>query len=121
MFATWPSSPDAIVPDSRDAYCRALTPPTIASMCADYRASFYLDRQDEADDRASGRRITAPVLLVIGEDETQLADAPDVWREWAQDLTAAQVPGGHFIPEEAPRELAEALAAFIDPDETRGA
>ena len=74
--------------------------------------------QHDADDRAAGRRIGAPVLLVIGEDETQLADAPDVWRAWAQDLTATKVPGGHFIPEEAPRELAEILAAFLDPNET---
>jgi pimeloyl-ACP methyl ester carboxylesterase len=25
------------------------------------------------------------------------------------------VPGGHFIPEEAPEELARALAAFLEP------
>jgi haloacetate dehalogenase len=115
VFATWSSSLDAIAPESLDAYRRALTPPTIAAMCADYRASFHLDRRHDADDRAAGRRIAAPVLLVIGEDETQLADAPDVWRAWAEDLTATKVPGGHFIPEEAPRELAEALAAFLDP------
>ena len=44
-FATWSSSPDAIAPKSREAYLRALTPSTIAAMCADYRASFHLDRQ----------------------------------------------------------------------------
>jgi haloacetate dehalogenase len=117
VFATWPSRPDAIAPESRDAYLRALTPPTIAAMCADYRASFHLDRQHEADDRAAGRRITAPVLLVTGEDETQLADAPEVWGAWTEDLTATRLPGGHFTPEEAPRELAETLASFLVLDE----
>jgi hypothetical protein len=34
----------------------------------------------------------------------------------AQDVTATQVSGWHFIPEEAPRELTEILAAFLDPD-----
>jgi haloacetate dehalogenase len=116
VFASWPSSPDAIVPENRNAYRRALTPSTIAAMCADYRASFHLDRQDDADDRTAGRRITAPVLLVIGKDETQLADAPEIWRGWAEDLTATRVPGGHFTPEEAPEELAEALTAFLDRD-----
>jgi haloacetate dehalogenase len=116
VFATWPSNPDAIVPENRDAYLQALTPRTIAAMCADYRASFYLDREHEADDRAAGRRITAPVLLITGEDETQLADAPDVWRVWAEDLTATQVPGGHFIPEEAAEELTDTLSAFLDQD-----
>ena len=97
IFATWSSRPEAISPENRDAYLRALTPPTIAAMCADYRASFHLDRAHEADDRGDRRRITAPVLVVTGENETQLADAPDVWRAWTEDLTAAQVPGGHFI------------------------
>jgi haloacetate dehalogenase len=59
------------------------------------------------------------VLLVIGEDETQLADAPAVWQAWAEDLSATQLPGGHFIPEEAPHELAETLAAFLGADEGR--
>jgi haloacetate dehalogenase len=113
VFATWPSRPEAIEPEHREAYLRAMTPDTIAAMCADYRASFHLDREHDADDRAARRRITAPVLVVVGADETQLADAPDVWRGWAEDLTATQVPGGHFVPEEAPRELAGELAAFL--------
>jgi haloacetate dehalogenase len=119
VFATWPSRPEAIGPEHREAFRRALTASTIAAMCADYRASFHLDRRHDADDRAAGRRITAPVLVVVGADETQLADAPDVWRTWARDLTARQVPGGHFIPEEAPEQLAEILVAFLDRDATR--
>jgi haloacetate dehalogenase len=118
VFATWSSRPEAIVPENRAAYHDALTPPTIAAMCADYRASFHLDRRHDADDRAAGRRISAPVLLVIGEDETQLADAPDVWRAWADDLTATRVPGGHFIPEEAPEALTDRFAVFLAGDET---
>ena len=55
------------------------------------------------------------MLLVTGEDETQLADAPEVWAAWAEDLTATTVPGGHFIPEEAPRELTRTLTAFLNP------
>lgn len=119
VFATWASRPDAIAAQNRADYRRALTPPTIAAMCADYRASFHLDRQHDADDRAAGRRITAPALLVVGEDETQLADAPEVWQAWAEDLTAIRVPGGHFIPEETPRALTEALAVFLTADEVR--
>jgi haloacetate dehalogenase len=119
VFATWPSNPKTITAEQRDAYLQALTPSTAAAMCADYRASFHLDREHEADDRAAGVRITCPALLVIGEDETQLADAADVWRAWAEDLTARQVPGGHFIPEEAPEELSEILSDFLDGSEDR--
>jgi haloacetate dehalogenase len=113
VFDTWPSDPAAIDAEARAAYRRALTPDTAASMCGDYRASFHLDRVQDAEDRAAGRRIAAPVLVVTGADETQLADAPDVWRRWADDVTATTVPGGHFVPEEAPHELVELLARFL--------
>ena len=114
VFATWTSEPDAIGPAQREAYLRALTSSTAAAMCADFRASFHLDREHEAEDRAAGRRIACPVLLVTGREESQLADAPEVWRAWADDLTAAQVPGGHFNPEEAPGEVSDLLARFLE-------
>jgi haloacetate dehalogenase len=116
IFDTWPTRPEAISRENRDAYRQALTPPVIAAMCADYRASFHLDRHHDADDRAAGRRIAAPVLLVTGEDEVQLANAPDVWEAWTEGLTSTRLPGGHFIPEEAPGKLTEALAAFLRSD-----
>ena len=55
----------------------------------------------------------------IGPATVRRADAPDVWRAWATDHSATRLPGGHFIPEEAPRELAETLAAFFGPDAAR--
>jgi haloacetate dehalogenase len=113
VFATWPRDPDAIDAAHRAAYLSALTGPVAAAMCADYRASFHLDRGHDAADRAAGRRITAPVLALVGADETQLADAPDVWRRWADEVTAGVVPGGHFLPEEAPAEVAGLLLGFF--------
>jgi haloacetate dehalogenase len=115
-FDTWTERSDAIDRASRAEYRRAFTPATVAAMCADYRASFYLDRRDDAADRAAGRRIGAPLLVVTGRAERQLADARDVWREWASDLDAATVPGGHFIPEEAPGPLLELLRPFLSED-----
>jgi haloacetate dehalogenase len=112
-FDTWSDCPEAIEKRSRVEYRRAMTPATIAAMCGDYRASFHLDREDDAADRHAGRRITVPVLVVTGDAETQLADAPDVWRAWTSDLEATTVPGGHFIPEEAPSQLVERLVAFL--------
>jgi haloacetate dehalogenase len=114
-FDTWTDDPAAIDADHRAAYRRAMTPETIAAMCADYRASFHLDRFDDAVDRNTGRRIRVPVLVVTGRSESQLADAPAVWAKWADDVEVAQVLGGHFVPEEAPRELAAVLARFLRP------
>ncbi len=113
VFATWTADPAAIDAEARAAYRKALDRSTIAAMCADYRASFHIDRLHDAEDRDAGRRIGAPLLLVTGSEEVQLADAPGVWRRWAADVTAREVPGGHFVPEEAPAELAEALVDFL--------
>jgi len=112
-FDTWTSRPAAIDARHRAEYRAAATPDTVAAMCADYRASFHLDREHDAADRAAGRRIAAPLLVVTGADEAQLADAPDVWAAWAEDVTAARVAGGHFVPEEDPEELVAVLSSFL--------
>jgi haloacetate dehalogenase len=121
VFATWSTDPETIDRERRDAYLRALTPSTAAAMCADFRASFHLDREHEAEDRAAGRRIACPALVVTGEDETQLRDAPDVWQAWADNLTARRVSGGHFNPEEAPGELSEVLVEFLESEDASSA
>jgi haloacetate dehalogenase len=113
VFQTWSGDADAISAEARDAYRRALDAPTIAAICGDYRASFHVDRGHDAADREAGRRITAPLLVAIGAEETQLADAPDIWRAWADDVAVAELPGGHFLPEEAPDALVSVLIAFL--------
>jgi haloacetate dehalogenase len=113
VFSTWAGDPDAIDAEARAAYLSALDRTTIAGMCADYRASFHIDRHHDAEDRHADRRIGAPLLVVTGSEEVQLADAPEVWRGWADDVTARVVPGGHFVPEESPAELLAALSEFL--------
>lgn len=113
IFESWSQEPHAIDEEAFDQYLRALREPTIASMCSDYRASFWLDQQHDADDRTAGHRIGCPVLLITGDQETQLADAETVWRNWARNLRARTLPGGHFVPEEAPGPLAMALLEFL--------
>jgi len=113
VFDSWVERPGAIDSDAFDVYLQALDGTTIAAMCADYRASFFLDREHDVADREAGRRIACPLLVVRGAAETQLADAEQVWRSWAADVRAATVPGGHFIPEEAPAELIDVLVGFL--------
>jgi len=112
-FDSWAERSEAIDADAFAAYAAALDGATAASMCADYRASFWLDRAHDAADRGAGRRIECPLLVLTGAAETQLADAGEVWNGWAEDVRAATVPGGHFIPEEAPQQLAAALLEFL--------
>ena len=114
IFDSWGAKAGVIDAEAFGEYLRALRETTITSICADYRASFWLDQHDDAADRRAGRRIECPVLLITGEEESQLADAEAVWRAWAHDLRAKALPGGHFIPEEATQPLARALVEFLD-------
>jgi haloacetate dehalogenase len=113
IFDSWSEEPGAIEDEAFDVYLQALDGTTIASICGDYRASFWLDREHELADRRAGRRIRCPVLLVTGAAETQLADAREIWHDWAVDLRARTVPGGHFLPEEASSQLGAALLEFL--------
>jgi haloacetate dehalogenase len=111
-FDSWTADAGAIDDDAFAVYLDAFAP-AAEGICGDFRASFWLDREHDDADRRSGRRIGCPTLVITGAEETQLADAGDVWRGWATDVRAATAPGGHFIPEEAPSVLASELGRFL--------
>ncbi len=112
VLATWAARPDAIDPAP---YLPAFSDPDVlAGMCADYRASFHIDRATDAADRELGRRMACPVLVHWGGEEEAMSDGPlAVWERWADDVRGGPLPSGHFIPEEAPAELLASLRAFL--------
>jgi haloacetate dehalogenase len=113
-LTTWTATPDAISPEATERYLRAFTPEAIAGMCADYRAAFHIDRPMDAEDRARGRKIGCPVLVHWGAEEGAMSDGPlGVWRRWADAVEGGPLRSGHFIPEEAPDELAASLRRFL--------
>jgi haloacetate dehalogenase len=113
ILESWPASPDAISPEATEHYLRGFTPETIPGMCADYRASFHIDWQMDAEDRDAGRRISCPVLVHWGSEEGAMSDSLEVWRRWAESVEGGPLPSGHFIPEEAPAELLASLRGFL--------
>jgi haloacetate dehalogenase len=113
ILATWTARPDAITPEAADRYVEAFTAETIPGMCADYRASFHIDRQMDAEDREAGRRIESPVLVHWGAEEGAMSDSLEVWRGWAELVEGGPLPSGHFIPEEEPAELTASLRGFL--------
>jgi haloacetate dehalogenase len=113
ILDSWAAAPGTIRKDAVEQYMSALDGDAIGAICSDYRASYWLDREHEAADREAGRRIGCRMLLVTGDQETQLADAAGVWARWADDVRHVVVPGGHFAPEEAPDELAAAIQQFL--------
>jgi haloacetate dehalogenase len=91
-------------------------PATVHAMCEDYRAGLTIDRAHEEADRAAGRRLTCPVLVLwaTGDDLVDLyGDVLAVWRPWADDLRGAALHSGHHMAEEAPDQLASALEDFL--------
>jgi haloacetate dehalogenase len=113
ILESWPASPDAISPEAIEHYRRGFTPKTITGICAEYRASFHLDRQLDAEDRDAGRTVGCPVLVHWGSEESALSDSLEIWRRWADSVEGGPLPSGHFIPEEAPEELLGSLRRFL--------
>jgi haloacetate dehalogenase len=85
------------------------------AMCEDYRAGATIDRALDEADRAAGRRIEAPLLALWGAHgiPAQGENPLEVWRRWATDVSGKGIACGHFLPEEAPEETAEALDGFF--------
>lgn len=96
-------------------------PACISASCEDYRAAATVDLRHDADD--APRRIEAPLLALWGTEGFvgQHFDVERLWRERARQVTGMGLSCGHFLPEEAPQETAEALLAFFTEDDRQGA
>jgi haloacetate dehalogenase len=96
---------------------RALHDPDVVhAMVEDYRAGLGIDREHDEADRAAGRRITCPLLVVwaLRDDMEDLyGDPVAVWQPWATEVSGLSLDSGHHIAEEAPEELASAIRRFV--------
>jgi haloacetate dehalogenase len=91
-------------------------PAVVHGMCEDYRAGLRIDRRCEEADRAAGRRITCPMLLLAAtEDDIDIhGDPAEIWRPWvAAEFHSRAIHSGHHQAEQAPGELSDALTAFL--------
>jgi haloacetate dehalogenase len=91
-------------------------PATVHAMVEDYRAGLGVDRAADDADKAAGRRVQAPTLVLWGaqDDIEEIWGNPvDVWRDWSVDVRGHPMQSGHHMAEEIPEELAGEIAAFI--------
>ena len=91
-------------------------PEVVRAMLEDYRAGLTVDRADEEADRAAGRRLTMPLLVLwsLRDDLEELfGDPVAVWRDWAVDVRGHGIHSGHHVAEEAPLLLTTALVDFL--------
>jgi haloacetate dehalogenase len=94
------------------------TPEGIHGACEDYRASAGIDLEHDRASRSAGQRIGCDLHLLWGQRGVihALFDPLGLWRaQCVGVVTGAVLPAGHFIPEELPDAMAEALLAFFKP------
>ena len=99
-----------------DDYIRCFSDPrTIAGSCADYRSAASLDLVHDDETFALGRRIQCPVLVLWGAQSFvgREYEPLTVWQQYATDVRGQALPTGHFLPEEAPGLVIEALRDFL--------
>ena len=110
----WSADPAGFTSEAMAEYQRCFSQPeTIHSTCEDYRAAATIDLvHDEAD---LDCKIQCPLLVLWGAKGAmeRSYDVMAVWQERAVDVSGQALPCGHFLPEEAPEETAQALLNFL--------
>ena len=101
-----------------DHYVEAFSDPAhLRASMEDYRTGFSDDLERDQADHARGVRLTAPLLLLWGaQGGLAHEDVVAIWQEHHADpglVTGHAVPGGHYVPEEAPNDLLRAVGGFL--------
>jgi len=115
MLDSWADIAEAFPPEIRQNYIDKFSDPaTVHAICEQYRAAATLDYQHDEADRGI-RKIECPVLALWSSSGAIAAwyDPLEVWRQWAHDVRGEAIDAGHFLPEEAPAEVASRLLAFF--------
>ncbi|CAM3800220.1 alpha/beta fold hydrolase [Kibdelosporangium persicum] len=111
------NSPDRLGPENHADFLAAIRDPaTVHAMVEDYRANLGVDRVHDEVDRASGRQITCPTMMLwsLRDDMEQLYGDPlEIWKPWCPHIVGHGIDSGHHVAEEAPAELAQALGDFL--------
>lgn len=118
LLNRWAGRADALEPDAIAEYARHFRKPSVVeAVCEDYRAGATVDADDDRADRASGRKIECPVLVLWGRQYLSAkaaATSPlEVWQRWADEVRDVALDCGHFLAEEQPDACAEALERFF--------
>jgi haloacetate dehalogenase len=109
----WTGRPAAIPAAVRAEYLRA-SREAVPSIVADYRASAGVDLEHDRADRAQGRTLAMPTLVVQQDWGARLGyDAATLWGAWATDLVHRTLAVGHFMAEESPETISAELRMLL--------
>ncbi len=98
-----------------DAYAQAFNDPTrIHAFCEDFRAGAGPDKEQLLADKAAGKKIIVPTLVLWSAAHfPQAPSLLETWRDWANDPSGVGIDSGHYLAEEAPEAVLSALDAFL--------
>ncbi len=108
--------PSPFTPEVQAAYRAALrSPGAVHAMCEDYRASAGIDLEHDRADRDAQRLCRVPLRVLWGELGIigRLFDPLREWRRVAEHVDGHALPCGHYIPEEAPDAVFDAVVDFL--------
>lgn len=116
--AWYGGSPDRMGSEAFADYQRAIRDPRVVhGMIEDYRAGLSVDHVHDAADRAAGRKVQCPTMVLWSQrDDLEFlyGDVLAVWRPWVDGgLRGRSMPSGHHMAEEIPELLADMLGAFV--------
>jgi len=108
----------AVDSETFEHYVAAFSDPAhLRASFEDYRTGFSTDLQIDEADHARGLRVQSPLLVLWGaEGGLGGSDVVGIWQEHHTDPVAVRghaVPGGHYVPEEAPGEVVHAVETFL--------
>lgn len=114
-FGQWGRDTEAFTKEAFDEYVRCLTPDTIHASCEDYRASASIDIKHDQQDIDNKNKIKCPILCIWGQKGYvgRKYDVVSEWKKWGDHVEGYGLPGGHYLPEEAPKETLQALLNFF--------
>ena len=117
-YQAWTTnSPDALGPENHADFLAAIrNPATVHAMVEDYRAGLGVDRRADEADRAAGRRIECPTLVLwstLDDMEALYGDPVAVWKPWCRQVTGQGIESTHHIAENAASELVRCLTDFL--------
>jgi pimeloyl-ACP methyl ester carboxylesterase len=121
FFERLSARPEGVPAAARERYARAYGRPTALHAGFQWYRAFARDKQDNL--AARGRKVATPVLYLRGDADpgATLDQYVAGLRDGGlQRVRGQKIPGcGHFLADEQPEALADALRTFLHSDEVR--